>query len=78
MAREGTLLIPWTNWQRAENGVIVGVDGDKQPRLVCAHVDEHKQEEEQRYHRNEELPAQTSFVTSASLPCSAASALEPY
>lgn len=44
------------------------MDRDKQPRLVCAQTDEHKQEEEQRYHRNEELPAQTSFVTSASLP----------
>lgn len=44
------------------------MDGEKQPRLVRAHADEHKQEEEQRYHRNEELPAQTSFVTSASLP----------
>lgn len=51
------------------------MDGDKQPRLVCAHADEHKQEEEQRYHRNEELPAQTSFVTSASLPRGAASAV---
>lgn len=43
------------------------VDGDKQPRL-CVHREEHEQEEEQRFHRNEELPAQTSFVTAASLP----------
>lgn len=34
----------------------------------CVPRAEHEQEEEQRYHRNEELPAQTSFVTAASLP----------
>lgn len=74
MAREVTLLIPWTSKRRAEKGVIVSVDGDKQPRLTRAHVDEHKQEEKQRYHRNEELPAQTSFVTPASPAPGAASA----
>lgn len=34
----------------------------------CVPRAEQEQEEEQRYHRNEELPAQTSFVTAASLP----------
>lgn len=38
------------------------------------HVDERTQEQKQRYHRNAELPAQTSFVTPASPAPGAASA----
>lgn len=44
------------------------MDGDINSPGWCVHREEHEQEKEQRYHRNEELPAQTSFVTAASLP----------
>lgn len=76
IASGGTCLILWTNWRRAENGVIFHADRDKQGRLGCAHAEEHKQEEKKRYHRNEGLPVPTSFVTSASLPPSITPALD--